>query len=160
MQHNTTLTTLNKPWPPEIDWLDSYVNLSSFPLEVSEGLFLPYKLTKQSKYYSDPDTGCWMYFILDFELTHKHFLEFYANSNKTMVVCTPTVPMRPDVLGKWTKHDNPLVQCYNYELLIRSRSSYKSNWYDIWNSDVKFELSLTVAVAMLIILTGLTGSVI
>ena len=36
--HNFNLTFWNKPWPPEIDWLNSDVNLSTYHPIVLEAL--------------------------------------------------------------------------------------------------------------------------
>ena len=56
------LTTWDKPWRPEIDWLNSYVNLSSFHRIVLYGLTLGYRVTKHPKYLSDSEFGCRLVF--------------------------------------------------------------------------------------------------
>ena len=70
MQHNdTSLISSNKPWPLEIDWLDSYVNLSSLSEDVLEGLFIGFRVTKHAKYLTQSHTECWMEFHFEVNLT-------------------------------------------------------------------------------------------
>ena len=57
MQDGINLTSWDKPWPPEIDWLDPYVNLSSLPPDVLDGLFNGFRVTRLANYLSNPDIG-------------------------------------------------------------------------------------------------------
>ena len=152
--HNINLTTWNKPWRPEIDWLNSYVNLFSLSDDVLQGLFNGYSVTKRSNYLFDPAIGCLMLFKFDIELLKTNYFEHYANTNKTMVVCTPIVPMRPDVYRLWTERDQNLGSCINYNVLENALGS--GNLKYIWNSE-RLGLSLAFSVAMLITLIGFIG---
>ena len=101
-QHsNLNLTSWNKPWPPEIDWLDSYINLSSYPTIVLEALAVGYRTSKYSKYFYTSEWGCAMIFQLDAELADAYYIEHYASTNDTKYICTPRIPMRPDLRKKY-----------------------------------------------------------
>ena len=141
MQHNdTSLISSNKPWPPEIDWLDSYVNLSSVSEDVLEGLFIGFTVTKHAKYLIQSHTGCWMEFHFDVNLTKAHYIKHYAKTNKTMVLCRPTVPMRPDVYRDWTEHHYPLISCIHYEPGALEELYGEGKWIYIWKSDKKIRI--------------------
>ena len=155
--NDTNLTRWNKPWPPEINWLDFYVNLSSLSEDVLEGLFIGFTVTKHAKYLIQSHTGCWMEFHFDVNLTKAHYMKHYANKNKTMILCRPNVPMRPDVYRDWTEHHYSLISCIQYELGALEELYGQGNWIYIWKSDKKLELSIAFSTAMLIILLGLVG---
>ena len=154
--HNFNLTSWDKPWSPEIDWMNSYVNLSSFSEELLEGLFVGYRLSKRKKYFFQGENGCWMEFKFDIELTQAHYLKYYADTNKSMLLCTPYIPMRPDVFEAWTKRDNSLVRCYNYYLGLLEKLYRQGKFKYVWNSGT-LAMYLAVSAAILIILSGLIG---
>ena len=156
MQRNFNFTSWNKPWPPEIDWMNSYVNLSSVPLNILEGLFLGFRVTKHPKYFYQSHTGCWLRFKYDIELTQSHYLEHYANTSSPMLLCTPNVPMRPDTFRDWTENHNALLGCFNYYLGVLEVKYGESNWNYIWTHET-LGLSLAFAAAMVIFLSGIIG---
>ena len=156
MQHNINLTTWNKPWSPDIDWMNSLFNLSSLPANIVEGLFLGFRLTKHPKYFFQSHTGCWLRFKYDIELTQSHYLEHYANTSSPMLLCTPNVPMRPDTFRDWTENQNPLLGCFNYYLGVLEVKYGESNWNYIWTHET-LGLSLAFAAAMVIFLSGIIG---
>ena len=115
----TNLTTWDKPWRPEIDWLNSYVNLSSFHRIVLYGLTLGYRVTKKSKYFSNSVFGCKLMFLWDAELADDYYIRNFANTNYTMVICTPWFPVRADMRRKYVQlypGQNALVGCYVYKV--------------------------------------------
>ena len=112
--HNINFTTWNEPWHPEIDWLDSYVNMSSFSQDILDGLFLGYRLSKRDKYFFRGEYGCWILFEFDIEVIQAHYLKYYADTNQSMLFCTPNIPMRSDVYRAWTERNYWLVWCNNY----------------------------------------------
>ena len=82
-QHiNVNLTSWEKPWPPEIDFLNHYVNLSSYHPIIWEALTFGYRTTKYSKYFYTSEWGCIMMFQYDSDLADDYYLAHYAN--KTM----------------------------------------------------------------------------
>ena len=149
---NFSLATWDKPWPQEMNWLDPFLNLSSLHGDILEGLFNGYRVTKHVQYHADPDTGCWMYFRYDLELAKKHYFEHYANTNKTMFLCSPDVPMRPDVYFNLTEDDQFLGWCFH----ILEDGFLEGTWSYIWKTN-RLGLSLVVSAAMVIIVTGLAG---
>ena len=157
-QYTNNITVWDKPWSPEIDWLDSYVNLSSQPPYVLEGLFLGYKVTKHPKYFFQSHTGCWLRFKFDIELTQSHYLEYYANGTNPMLLCTPNVPMRPDVVPKrtWIEQHDPSVSCFYYHLGILEVVYGEAHRSYIWTNE-RLGLSLVFSVAVLIGVTGIIG---
>ena len=156
MQRNFNFTSWNKPWPPEIDWMNSYVNLSSLPLNILEGLSVGFRVTKHPKYFYQSHTGCWLRFKYDIELTQWHYLEHYANTNTPMLLCTPNVPMRPDTFRDWTENHNSLLGCFNYYLGVLEVAYGESSWNYIWTHET-LGLSLAFAAAMVIFLSGIIG---
>ena len=74
--HNHNLTLRNKPWPPEIDFFDSYLNLSSFSQDVLDGLFLGYRVSNREEYLFRRRSGCWIEFKFDIELAQEHYLKY------------------------------------------------------------------------------------
>ena len=151
------LTSWNKPWPLEIDWLDSYVNLSSFSEDVLEGLFVGYRLSKRKKYFFQGENGCWMEFKFGIQLTQEYYLKYYAHTNKSMLLCTPYIPMRPDVFEAWTKRDNSLVWCYNYYPGLLGKMYRRGTFRYVWNSET-LAMYLAVLAAIVIIVSGLIGN--
>ena len=156
IQRNFNFTSWNKRWQPEIDWMNSYVNLSSVPLNILEGLFLGFRVTKHPKYFYQSHTGCWLRFKYDIELTQSHYLEHYANTNSSMFLCTPNVPMRPDTFRDWPENYNASLECFNYYLGVLEVKYGESNWNYIWTHET-LGLSLAFAAAVLIFLTGIIG---
>ena len=44
-----------------------------------------------------------MMFRWDAELADEYYLEHYADTNNTMYMCTPQIPMRQDLVGNMLK---------------------------------------------------------
>ena len=95
---NQTLnsTSWDKPWPQEIDFLNSYVNLSLYHHTVLEALAIGYKKSKFAKYFYSSEWGCILMFPWDPDLADAYYLEYYQSSNETLVIRTPHIPVRPE----------------------------------------------------------------
>ena len=154
--HNINLSSWNKPWPPEIDWLDSYLNFSSLSDGVLQGLFLGYRLSKRENYFYRGEYDCWIEFKFDIELTQDHYLKYHAHTNKSMFLCSPYVPMRPDIYRAWTEQGSSFVLCNNYYLGFLEELYGQGNLKYIWSSGGQ-GLYLAVSAATIIILIGLFG---
>ena len=58
-------------------------------------------------------------FQYDSELADQYYLEHYADTNNTMYICTPYIPMIPDLQRKYVeRHPNTysMVLCDPYQL--------------------------------------------
>ena len=80
------LTSWNEAWPPEIDWLDSYVNLSSYHPAVLEAITFGFQVTNYSKYFSSFEWGCIIMFQMDPDLADAYYIEHYSNANNTVYI--------------------------------------------------------------------------
>ena len=158
--HNINLTLLNKPWPPEIDWLNSYVNLSTYHHSVLEALAAGYRTTKYSKYFYTSEWGCIMMFQWDAELTDDYYLEHYADTNNTMYICSPRIPMRPDLRRKYAEtHPNTysMVMCGSYQLGYLKRFYQQRHSSYIFGADYPIQNRIYLIVTAIITITGVFG---
>ena len=114
-QRNFNLTSWDKPWIPELDWLNSYINLSTYEDIYLEGLAVGYRITKYAKYFFGTNFGCYLMFPYDADLADGYYMEYYNNTNKSMPLCTPIIPMRLDTFRKWVR-TNSLLQCRYYQV--------------------------------------------
>ena len=87
IQHNINLTIWDKAWPPEIDFLDSYVNLSSYHPIVLDGLTVGHRISKNAKYFANSEWGCIMMFPMDLDLADDYYLMHHSDTNSTMLKC-------------------------------------------------------------------------
>ena len=56
-------------------------------------------------------------FPFDAELADDYYLEHYSDTNDTKYICTPHIPMRPDLRRKYAEtHPRSMVRCYTYQL--------------------------------------------
>ena len=97
-----------------------------------------------------------MQFKFDIELTQDHYLKYYVHTNKSMILCSPYVPMRPDIYRAWTEQGNSLIECNDYYLGLLENMYGQGNFKYIWNSGTG-ALYPAVSAAILIILFGLIG---
>ena len=149
---NFNLTTWNKPWRPEIDWLDSYVNLSSYHPIVLEALAVGYRTTKYSKYFSSTEWGCILMFPMDSELGDEYYMKYYADTNDTMYMCTPYIPVRPDMRRKYAQthpHIYSMVGCIIYQLGYLEKLYKVRNIFSTHGS-VQDQIFLPIAAAVIV----------
>ena len=149
-----------KPWPPEIDWLDSYVNLSSYHPNVLQILALAYRSTKYARYASHSKWGCMLIFQVDPELADLHYMKYYANTNNTMYLCSPYFPMRPDMRRKYAQmypDRDSMVKCYVVQPGFLKHNYQFGHWSYIFSPYIPVEWRVTVLTAVLICFIGLFG---
>ena len=154
------LTTWNKPWPLEIDWLDSYVNLSSYHPNILQILALAYRSTKYAKYASHSKWGCMLIFPVDSELVDSHYMKYYANTNNTMYLCSPYFPVRPDMLRKYAQmypDRHSMAKCYVVQPGFLKHYYRFGHWTYIFSPYFPVEWRVTVLTAVLICFIGLFG---
>ena len=135
----------NKPWPPEIDWLDPYFNLSALSQDIVDGMTLGYKFSK----YIPNDTSIsfeWLATIrINHDLADSYYIKHYLNLNKTMFMCVP-------YFGKWN-----FVIAYgwiDFQNYTLGKFKGRGDWSYIF-SGVRLKLALS-AVGFIAI-TGLFG---
>ena len=79
----------DKPWPPEIDWLDPYFILSAVSKDIIDGMALGYEFSK----YIPNDTSFrfgWHATIkINHDLADSYYIKHYMNTNRTMFMCVP-----------------------------------------------------------------------
>ena len=97
------ITSWEKPWIPELDWLNSYINLSIYDKFILDGLAVGYKVTKYTKYMASSKWGCFLRFQWDAELADAYYYEHYNNTNETMLLISPYIPMRTESFKKLYK---------------------------------------------------------
>ena len=160
-QHqNINLTSWYKPWPPEIDWLDSYVNLSSYHPIVLEGLTVGYRTTIYAKYFTSSEWGCLMMFPMDADLVDSYYLEHYGDTNDTKYICTPYIPVRPDLRKKMAEtlsSVNYMIRCNIYQLRFLKRLYQVHHWSYVFTADYPVVSHIYNIVIVLIGITGLLG---
>ena len=103
MDQIINITSWEKPWIPELDWLNSYINLSIYDQIVLDGLAVGYKVSKYTKYMASSKWGCFLRFQWDAELADAYYFEHYNNTNETMLLISPYIPMRPESFKKLYK---------------------------------------------------------
>ena len=159
IHQNLNITTWDKTWPSEIDWLNSYINLSSYPQIALEGLTVGYKTTKYAKYFTSSRWGCVMMFKWDAESADSYYLEHYGNTNRTMVICTPHIPMRPDHFrNKVNTHTlKSMVICNYYQLGYLKWLYQQGDLGYIWRISGDVPLRVALVVAGMITITGVVG---
>ena len=58
-------------------------------------------------------------FPMDSELGDEYYMKYYADTNDTMYMCTPYIPVRPDMRRKYAQthpHIYSMVGCIIYQL--------------------------------------------
>ena len=144
----------------EIDFLHSYVNLSSYHPIILSGLALGHRITKHAKYLTSSEWGCMLLFQFDSELADQYYLEHYADTNNTMYICTPKIPVRPDLRRKYAEtHPNKysMVMCYFYQLGYFKRLYQKYHWSYVFSSEFPVLGHVYHIVVVLICITGTFG---
>ena len=157
--HNINLTTWDKPWLPEIDWFDSYLNLSTYEQIYLEGLTVGFRISKHAKYYPDNRWGCFMIFQMDSDLADAYYLEHYANTNASMAMCTPHIPVYPYLYRDKgnTVTMTYIVNCFWYEEVWLKRIYHRGDLSYIWSTSGGTSLHVALVAAALITLTGVLG---
>ena len=160
MQHKyINLTSWDKPWDPEIDWLNSYVNLSTYYSWELYGLITAYRNTKYSKYYSNTEWGCRLMFPIDPDLADAYYIKYFADTNNTMYMCNPRIQMNPDLRRKMAEtHPSRyyIIRCSVYQLGLLKHFYTKNYWGTVF--DERFpEFCTYLVAAVLITIVGIFG---
>ena len=149
----------DKPWIPELDWLNSYANMSIYNQIVLDGLAVGYKVSKYTKYMGTSHYGCFLTFHYDAELADVYYFEHFNNTNKTMLTISPYIPMRPDTFKNWSKlriaHPLMITWMYYRPRLLKEIYQQGELGY-IWRTS-GVSLRVALVAALLITFTGVIG---
>ena len=154
------LTTWDKPRPPEIDFLNSYVNLSSYHPIALQGLAIGYKTMKHAKYFASSKWGCKLMFPIDPDLADACYHDHHTNSNHTLFICTPHIPARPDLRRKMIELTNniySMLGCDIYKLGYYKSLHELSQWSYIFSSKFPLESLIYAVMAYLTAVIGIFG---
>ena len=156
-QQSINITSWDKPWIPELDWLNSYRNLSTYDQNVLDALAVGYKVSKYTKYRGTSKWGCFLTFRWDEELAHAYYLEHFNNTNETLLLMAPNFPVRPGVSEELSKR-----RLSSSILGLRYRPGIIKEWYQqvefgyIWRAN-GVRIRLALAAAVLISIIGVFG---
>ena len=154
LHQNINITAWDKPWIPELDWLNSYINLSIYDQIVLDGLAVGYKVTKYTKYMGSSHHGCFLTFRWDAELADAYYYEHYNNTNETLFLMTPYIPMRPNIFKEWSKRytSNPFMSWMYYRPGLLKELYQQGQLGYIWRtSGVMLRVALVAAALITII---------
>ena len=100
-----------------------------------------------------------MMFKWDAELADSYYLKHYANTNRTMAICTPHIPMRPDHFKNKVKTHTlkSMIICNYYQLGYLKWLYQQGDLGYIWNVSGGIPLRVALVVAGMITITGLAG---
>ena len=113
------------------------------------------RVTKVVKYYENSKYGCILRFHWDINLTEQYYLDNFANTNRTMQLCAPDVPIDVEQRQLYKKY-NTLVHCFTYEIgALEWRYTYTS-WSHSWKY-FRLDLLITLSILGIIAITGAVG---
>ena len=144
-----SVTTWVYPWPPQMHWLDHYMNLSSLlPLEL-DGLILGDRLKTEISNRSNADLGWVVTFILNGDFLDAYYYKHYANNTESMVICQPFISkLELKIISR-----NYIIVCYNYapgylDIILRlGECEYMWNTY-------KYPISAMFTLAAVVFIAG------
>ena len=156
-ENNTfSVTTWEYLWPPNLHYLDEYLNLSSFlPIHI-EGLILGDKLKAEYFNDSDPNFGWKVLWLLDADKLDEYYYKHYANNTESMILCTPFFTRKhgnTPVNGFFKLH---FVLCYNYTPGGLDNMLRLSDWEYMWKTN-KYPMSAMFSLAAAVFIAGLFG---
>ena len=99
--------------------------------------------------------GCILWFWWDAELADDYYFKHYNNTNKTMILYSPSFPMRPNLFRKWMK-GHPMISRMRFwpgrlkEIYGQRHAGY------LWRTSGVM-LKVAVVAALMIMLTGVFG---
>ena len=124
------VTTWDKLWPPEIDWMDPYLNLSTFPNRIINALIAGDQMKTKFLYRSEPKWGRFVTYYFSSDHANAYYLEHYANRNETLYLCFPHFP-RLDLVKEYIAAGNKIARYFKY----------KENMFDGWTKEQEGEWS-------------------
>ena len=156
--HNISLTTWDKPWIPELDWINFHINRSVFNQIALDGLAVGYKVSKYTKYMASSKWGCFLSFQWDAELAEAYYFEHYNNTNETMLLISPYIPMRPESFKNWSNHFSPfrMISWMHYRPGLLKEFYQAGDIGYIWRTS-GLRLRVALVVTLIITLTGVFG---
>ena len=159
IHHNNSVALWDKPWPPEIDRLDQYLNLSYLPPKIIDGIILGDKLKEDVKYFKDYKWGYMVMFKINAALADAYYVENYASANKTMFLCTPSFPTNTYLLkGSGIRRSRRLANCGKYRMgMFEGQCDKWRDWGYIWKTFGGLPLLAAMVAVTVITLTGLLG---
>ena len=92
-------------------------------------------------------------FPMDPELADAYYMNHYTNSNDTMYICTPYIPMRPDmhkIFEQLYPDRHSMVRCSIYQLGLLKRLSQRRQW-----SYLSAEQRLFTVATAVVVITGI-----
>ena len=119
MNSMTSPETLDKQWPPEIDWFDPYFNLSAVSQDIIDGLVLGNKFTISIANVSSPFYEWVAAVRINHDLADSYYTKHYMSTNKTMFICAPELGGRMDILLDY--YTVEFLAYYYYKLLQAQR---------------------------------------
>ena len=154
------MTSWNKPWPPEIDWFDPYLNLSSLSQKMIDGIILGDKLKKNTLYRTDSYWGRLVIWTMNPQLADQYYFQHYTNTNRTMFVCRALFPTRMDLAQLFVSKGGRIVRCFDYEVGLFDgwMKEEEGDWSYIWRTFGGTRLVAALSVVGLITLIGLNGN--
>ena len=132
------------------------MNLSTYEDIYLEGLAVGYRITKYAKYFFGTNFGCYLMFPYDADLADGYYMEYYNNTNKSMPLCTPIIPMRLDTFRKWVR-TNSLLQCRYYQVGWLKEIYQQGDLSYIWNISGGVPLRIALIAAAFITIIGVLG---
>ena len=143
----------NKPWPPEINWLDPYFNLSAVSQEIIDGIALGNRFTKFIRNASSSRFGWYAAIKINHDLADSYYIQHYMNTNKTMFVCVPIFGRMNLMIAYYPREF--WANSRNYTLgIFKSREDWSYIFSDAYGG---VRLKLALSAVGVIAATGLFG---
>ena len=99
-------------------------------------------------------------FPFDAELADDYYLEHYADANITKYICSPKIPVRPDMRRKYAKlfpDRYSMVRCYVYQLGYLKRLYQAQHWSYMFSADFDLFVRIYLIVTGAISIVGVLG---
>ena len=95
---------------------------------------------------------------MDAELADEYYTKHYARTNNTMVICTPHIPMKPDLRTKKAQTfsaRNLMVGCNIYQLGFLKSLYERRHWSYIFSANLPLETRIyVIATTAVVIIAG------
>ena len=125
-----------------------------------DGLTVGHRITKNAKYFANSEWGCIMMFPMDPDLADDYYLMHHSDTNSTMLICTPNIPMRLDMRRKYAQrfpNKYSMVKCYSIRLGDLKRHYQFSHWSYVFSSHLPVWQRINLIASALITVTGVFG---
>ena len=106
--------------------------------------------------FSNTEFGCMLMFPMDPELADAYYLEHHIGSNYTAYICTPRIPVRPDMRRKYVEmfpNTYSMVLCWVHELGSLKRLYQQGRFL----AEVHKDQIIFLLVSVIITFTGVCG---